>query len=65
MDKLALSVKETAQALGISESAVYWMIYRNELPHTRTSARGRKKRGKILIPVKVIEQWLMGEEVKI
>jgi len=26
--ELALTVKETAKALGISESAVYWMVYR-------------------------------------
>lgn len=64
MDKLALTVKETAQALGISESSVYWMVYRNELPHARTGARGRKRKGKILIPVKAIEQWLMGKEVQ-
>jgi excisionase family DNA binding protein len=63
MDKIALTVKETAQALGISESAVYWMVYRNELPHTRTGARGRKGKGKILIPVQALEKWLVGKEV--
>ena len=64
MDKLALSVKETAQALGISESAVYWMVYRNELPHRRIVARGCKGKGKILISRKAVEEWLMGMEVK-
>ena len=41
-----------------------WMVYRNELPHNRTGARSRKRKGKILIPVKALGNWLVGKEVK-
>ncbi len=60
MAELAMSVKETAAALGVSESSVYWMIYQGELPHRRVKARGCKGRGKILISRKGVERWLDG-----
>ncbi len=58
MVKLALSVKETAEALGVSADTVYWMCYNEELPHKRVVGRGSKGQGKILISVKEIERWL-------
>lgn len=61
MVELALTVKEAAEALGVSESTIYWMVYRNEIPHRRVEARGRKGKGKILIPKAALEKWLMGE----
>lgn len=61
MEKIALTVKEAAEVLGISEDAVYRMIYRGELPHNRINGRGRKGKGKILISKKALEEWLMGE----
>lgn len=64
IEKIAYSVKEAAAALGISESAVYWMCYRKEIPHRRTLARGKKGKGKILIPVEEVKRWLRGEDVK-
>ncbi|MDD5476303.1 MAG: helix-turn-helix domain-containing protein [Syntrophales bacterium] len=60
MAELALTVKEAAEALGISESSVYWMIYQGELPHNRIRARGCKGRGKILISRRALEKWLEG-----
>lgn len=62
MAELALTVKEAAQALGVSESTIYWLVYRNEIPHRRINARGKKSKGKILIPRAALERWLMGEE---
>ena len=64
MAELAMSVKETAKKLGISESTVYWLCYRNEIPHRRIKARGCKGKGRIIIPTKAVEEWLMGMEVK-
>ena len=60
MCKMALSVKEAAESLGISESSVYWMCYTGELPHNRVKARGCKGKGKILIPTEKIKKWLEG-----
>ncbi len=56
--RLALTVKEAADALGISTSTVYWMVYYNEIPHQRVKSRGCNGQGKILIPVKEVEKWL-------
>ena len=61
MAELAMSVKETAEALGISESSVYWMCYQGELPHNRIKARGNKGKGRILISRAAVEEWLRGE----
>jgi excisionase family DNA binding protein len=60
--RLAYSVKETASLLGISESSVYWMCHRNELPHTRIKGRGCNGKGRILIAHKALEKWLEGGE---
>ena len=49
MAELALTVKEAAKALGISESTTYWMCYMGEIPHQRVKARGCRGKGKILI----------------
>ena len=58
--KLALTVKEAAAALGVSESTVYWMCYRGEIPHNRVKARGCNGKGKILISRAALEKWLEG-----
>jgi excisionase family DNA binding protein len=55
MAELALTVKEAAEALGISESSIYWMCYMKKIPH-----RGCKGKGKILISRKALEKWLEG-----
>lgn len=60
MAELALTVKEAAAALGVSESTVYWMCYQGEIPHRRIKARGSKGKGKILLSRKVVEEWLRG-----
>lgn len=58
--RLALSVKEAAAALGLSETTVYWMVYENSIPHRRVKARGCNGKGRILIPVDAVKQWLEG-----
>lgn len=62
MAELALTVKEAAKALGISESTTYWMVYQGEIPHRRVKARGGKGKGKILISRALLEEWLKGEK---
>lgn len=61
MPRLALTVKETAAALGISESTVYWMVYMKTLPHNRVKAKGCRGKGKILISKAALEKWLLGQ----
>lgn len=61
MAELALTVREAAAALGVSESSMYWMVYRNEIPHRRVKARGGKGGGKILISRALLEEWLRGD----
>lgn len=60
MAELALTVKEAAKALGISESTTYWMCYMGEIPHQRVKARGCRGKGKILISRVALEKWLEG-----
>jgi len=60
MAEIALTVKEAAEALGISESSVYWMCYMKKIPHRRIEARGCKGKGKILISRRALEKWLEG-----
>lgn len=64
MAELALTVKEAAIATGLSESTIYWLVYRNELPHRRVKAKGCKGMGRILISRAVLEKWLEGENVE-
>ncbi len=59
--KLALTVKEAAAALGVSESTIYWMVYQGTIPHNRVKARGCNGQGKILISKAALERWLEGE----
>lgn len=63
MQKMALSVKDAAKELGVSETTCYWMIYNGELPHKRINARGSKGKGKILISRTALEKWLLGQSV--
>lgn len=64
MAELALTVREAARAIGVSESTIYWMCYMRQIPHRRIKARGCRGRGKILISRAELERWLAGEEAK-
>ena len=52
-DKLALSVKEVAQQLGLSTDSVYDAVHRGQIPAVRLSQRGR-----ILIPRVSVEKMM-------
>lgn len=58
MAEMAMTVKEAAAAIGVSEYTVRWMCYEKTLPHARTQARGRKGQGRILISRAALEEWL-------
>ncbi|GAW28560.1 helix-turn-helix domain-containing protein [Carboxydocella sp. ULO1] len=60
MDKQTLTVKEAAALSGLSESVIYWMCWRGEIPHARTKGRGKKDQGRIVIHRPSFEVWLMG-----
>lgn len=53
-EKLALSVQECANKMGISRALCYGMVKRGELPSIKCGDR-------ILIPVKALEKKLSGE----
>lgn len=64
MAEMAMTVKEAAEALGVSTSSVYWMCYQKEIPHNRVRARGKAGKGRILISRAALEKWLRGEDPK-
>ena len=53
--KLALTVKETAEMLGLSRASVYQGVRTGEIPHVRIGKR-------ILIPRRTLERILDGTE---
>lgn len=52
MEKITLTVKETAELLGVSLTTMYAMVKANEIPHA-------KVRGKILFHRPTLEVWLI------
>ena len=52
-EKLALSVREVAQQLGISTDSVYEAVHSGQIPCVRLSERGR-----ILIPRVTVEKMM-------
>ena len=52
-DKLAMSVREVAQQLGLSTDSVYEAVHRGQIPSVRLSERGR-----ILIPRVTVEKMM-------
>ena len=52
-DRLALSVKEVAQQLGLSTDSVYEAVHKGRIPCVRLSRRGR-----ILIPRATVERMM-------
>jgi len=49
--QLALSVKQTAEALSIGTSKVYQMVASGELPHIRIG-------GSVRIPTEALRSWV-------
>lgn len=60
MGKIALTVQEAAEALGVSASTVYEMCWNKTLPHNRVKGKGKKGQGRILISRVALEEWLCG-----
>lgn len=59
MEKLALSVKEAAELLGLSERTVREMAREGRIPFKRiVTGRGSRKGGRIIIPRAALEAWL-------
>ena len=52
MEKIALTITETAELLNVSKATLYTMTRKNEIPFS-------KIRGKILFHKPTIEQWLI------
>lgn len=51
-DKMAISVEEMADLLGISRSVAYKLSREEGFPSVRVSAN------RVIIPVKLLEKWL-------
>lgn len=58
MERLAYTVKETADLLGVSFKTVYRMIENGTIPHKRLDGRGKSGRGMFIIPAAALEKWL-------
>ena len=59
MAELALSVKEAAQLLGLSERTIREMVYDGRIPFKRIrTGRGGGRGGRIIIPRRALEEWL-------
>jgi len=54
-NRLAYTIEETAQLLGLSPATVYRMVYDGRIPFKRT---GREKKSRIIIPAAALEKWL-------
>ncbi len=55
MEKLAYSVMEAAEAIGVSRAAMYNLIHCADFPKKVVG-------GRILIPAKALERWLENGE---
>ena len=54
-ERLVYSVYDLVELLGISISSVYKALERNEIPHIKVGSR-------ILIPKKMLDEWLSKHE---
>lgn len=54
--RLAYTIKEAAEMLGLSKSRLYEMVQFDEIPHMRIG-------GKVLLPKKEFESWLKSRVV--
>jgi len=56
--RLAYTVEETADLLGVSIMTVYRMVENGTLPYKRIEGRGKKGQGRIIIPFTALSNWL-------
>jgi excisionase family DNA binding protein len=52
-DRLALTISEAAESIGVSERTVRSLVARREIPHVRVGRR-------VLIPCDELRVWLAG-----
>lgn len=57
-EKIALNVSEAAKLIGVSQTTIYKMVQKGEIPHTRVRSR-------IIFHKGIIEDWLKGATPKI
>nr|WP_213656262.1 helix-turn-helix domain-containing protein [Paenibacillus vini] len=57
MERVTMTVTETAELIGVSQTTVYAMAREGQIPHARV-------RGRILFHREVIESWLRGEHAQ-
>jgi excisionase family DNA binding protein len=57
-ERLAYTVEETANALGVSVTTVYRMVENGSLPHKRLPGRGTGERGRIIILADALRKWI-------
>jgi excisionase family DNA binding protein len=55
--KLTFTVAEMAQALCIGTNCAYDLVHREDFPKIKVGSR-------ILIPIKALEEWLVGNSMK-
>lgn len=56
VERLAVSVSEAAESIGVSERFVWKLMQRGEMPHRRVGRR-------VLIPVDRLREWLVQDAV--
>ncbi|OPY63643.1 MAG: Helix-turn-helix domain protein [Pelotomaculum sp. PtaU1.Bin065] len=61
--RLAYTVEETADLIGVSIMTVYRMVENGTLPYKRIEGRGKKGQGRIIIPVVALSKWLSQADV--
>jgi excisionase family DNA binding protein len=57
VQKITISVSETAALIGVSTTSIYAMVREGQIPH-------KKVRARILFSRDVIEAWLRGEPLE-
>lgn len=61
--RLAYTVEETADLIGVSVMTVYRMVENGTLPYKRIEGRGKKGQGRIIIPSAALSKWLSQADV--
>lgn len=57
LDRLAVNAAEAAKLLGVSRVTMYQYMNRKDFPAIRPTGPG----GRVLIPVKGLEEWLLAQ----
>lgn len=55
MERITLTVKETAEYIGVSKDLIYTLVRKNEIPNVRVANR-------ILFRKAAIDKWMLEKE---